>query len=361
MTVSVSVDQNTVSAADDTADTAPVTPVRIPVLANDTSATGQPLGAPTVVAAPAGGTAAVDGQDIVYTPSAGFSGVDTFTYRVCDTSTPTAVCSTDATVSVRVRNAVDAVDDAVHYPAEHRAHRRRAGQRHRQPRWCAAGPRHAAGRGDARARHGHRTSGNEVRYVPATGYSGTDTFRYRVCDTGNPATCDTAVVTMTVGTNTVTAADDTDSDNPRHHRGDQRPGQRLRRAPASRWPTRSSPPAPSAAPPPPSPTASIAYTPRRGFSGTDSFTYRVCDTGSPPACATATVTVATDNQITTRPDTAATAQNTAVTVAVLANDEASGAPLGPRLGPGGRAAVRVDVHREPGRHDHPDPGRELRR
>ena len=36
-----------------------------------------------------------------YTPAAGFSGTDTFTYTICDDDTPTATCDT-ATVTVTV-------------------------------------------------------------------------------------------------------------------------------------------------------------------------------------------------------------------------------------------------------------------
>ncbi|MBK8192339.1 MAG: cadherin-like domain-containing protein [Lewinellaceae bacterium] len=37
-----------------------------------------------------------------------------------------------------------------------------------------------------------------VQYSPASGYIGADQFSYRVCDTGNPALCDTATVTLQV-------------------------------------------------------------------------------------------------------------------------------------------------------------------
>ncbi|WP_310993019.1 Ig-like domain-containing protein [Aequorivita marina] len=38
----------------------------------------------------------------------------------------------------------------------------------------------------------------EITYLPDAQFSGTDTFRYKVCDTGDPQRCDTATVTVTV-------------------------------------------------------------------------------------------------------------------------------------------------------------------
>ncbi|WP_030921832.1 Ig-like domain-containing protein [Streptosporangium amethystogenes] len=77
-------------AADDTATTTVMrgTPVSVPVLANDTAA------APTIssVTKPGNGTATISGSNVIYTPTAGFSGTDTFTYTIttaCGTSTAT--------------------------------------------------------------------------------------------------------------------------------------------------------------------------------------------------------------------------------------------------------------------------------
>nr|WP_062339360.1 Ig-like domain-containing protein [Herbidospora sakaeratensis] len=82
---------NTISpttAADDTAATLQDTAVTVPVLANDTGA-GATI---TAVGTPAHGTATVSGNGILYTPPAGLSGTDTFTYTIstpCGTSTAT--------------------------------------------------------------------------------------------------------------------------------------------------------------------------------------------------------------------------------------------------------------------------------
>src|SRR5205085_1551646 len=114
-TVTITV-PNAVKANDDAVTTDQNTPVAVTVLSNDTrSPGGSPL-APasvTVVTAAAHGTTTVNPTtgSITYTPANGFSGVDRYSYRVCDTSTPTPVCST-ATVTVTVANVVTAVDDS---------------------------------------------------------------------------------------------------------------------------------------------------------------------------------------------------------------------------------------------------------
>ncbi|OQW95282.1 MAG: hypothetical protein BWK79_02950, partial [Beggiatoa sp. IS2] len=82
--------------------------------------------------------------------------------------------------------------------------------------------------------------------------------------------------------------------------------------------------------------STLTYTPPTGFTGTDTFTYQVCDNGTPSACSTATVAVTvtvvtppppppppvepTNAQPELQNDTATTDPNTPVTVAVLTND-----------------------------------------
>ncbi|GLX96734.1 hypothetical protein Hesp01_46840 [Herbidospora sp. NBRC 101105] len=76
------------TATNDTATTPQDQAVTIPVLANDTGAGATITG----VSTPAHGTATITGSTIVYTPPAGRSGTDTFTYTIttsCGTSTAT--------------------------------------------------------------------------------------------------------------------------------------------------------------------------------------------------------------------------------------------------------------------------------
>ena len=66
-------------------------------------------------------------------------------------------------------------------------------------------------------------------------------------------------------------------------------------------------------------TGAITYTPTTGYYGTDTFQYTVADTDG-VVSAPATVTVTVDAPPTTVADSAVTAENQAVSIAVLAND-----------------------------------------
>jgi hypothetical protein len=86
----------TPAAVDDSAATTQDTPVTINVLGNDTDADSDPLGI-TYVGMPTHGTAIITGTQIVYTPAAGFTGSDTFTYTITD-----GFATASATVTVVV-------------------------------------------------------------------------------------------------------------------------------------------------------------------------------------------------------------------------------------------------------------------
>jgi ELWxxDGT repeat protein len=98
---------NNPNAADDVGNVAYGTPAAINVLANDGVFSGSLSGASVeIVTAPASGTTSIDFASgaITYTPNAGFTGIDEFTYRVADGlgnfSNPAAVKLTiDAAVS----------------------------------------------------------------------------------------------------------------------------------------------------------------------------------------------------------------------------------------------------------------------
>ncbi|BAV96894.1 CARDB domain-containing protein [Lysobacter enzymogenes] len=100
--VNVTVQPNKVTANPDTAQTNQQTPVTINVVGNDT-VTGAPLdpASVTVVGQPANGTVTCSAGSCTYTPKQFFAGTDSFTYRVCDTSSPTPVCA-NATVTITV-------------------------------------------------------------------------------------------------------------------------------------------------------------------------------------------------------------------------------------------------------------------
>ncbi|MBW4497948.1 MAG: tandem-95 repeat protein, partial [Oscillatoria princeps RMCB-10] len=177
-----------------------------------------------------------------------------------------------------------------------------------------------------------------ITYTPNPGFTtGTDTFTYQVCDSGNPVSCDTATVTVTVPVppnNPPVATDDTASTNPGVPvsipvlGNDSDPDNNL------------DPSSVTIASQPPNgtvtvnPDGSITYTPNPGFtSGTDTFSYQVCDTGNPVSCDTATVTVTVpvppNNPPVATDDTASTNPGVPVSIPVLDNDTDSDDNLNP--------------------------------
>ncbi len=89
------------TVVNDQTTTLPGTAVTINVTANDSDADGDTLTV-TILTQPTNGTATVSNGQIVYTPNAGFTGTDSFTYRVSDgkggegTGTVTVVTSADS-------------------------------------------------------------------------------------------------------------------------------------------------------------------------------------------------------------------------------------------------------------------------
>jgi hypothetical protein len=128
-----------------------------------------------------------------------------------------------------------------------------------------------------------------VVYTPNAGFFGTDSFTYSVCDNGTPVTCDNAVVTITVnevvtGNNPIVANDDNavtdmnvsvvipvaandlDVENQIDFNSIS-----VTSAPSNGTTSINTT------------TGEITYTPNNGFFGNDSFTYTICDAGTPSA------------------------------------------------------------------------------
>ncbi len=132
----------------------------------------------------------------------------------------------------------------------------------------------------------------EYVYTPPAGFTGDDSFEYTICDNGNPALCDTAVVVITVtpDTGNITVANDdaynstpgaTVSgnvlDNDSDPEGDM---QTVNTTPVDDVDNGTLVL---------NADGTFSYVPNDGFIGTDSFVYSVCDDGTPQACDQATV------------------------------------------------------------------------
>jgi large repetitive protein len=325
-TVNITVNGNQPVANPDSATTPFNTAVTTNVIANDTT-TGAPLNPASVTPTqPAHGTVTCDATgSCTYTPTTGYSGPDQYTYKVCDESTPTPVCAM-TTVSVQV--GPNAVNDAAS-TAQNTAVNGNVSTNDTYP----AG---STFTGLAPPSHGTVTvnADGTYTYTPATNFSGTDTFTYTVCEAmPNQTLCSTATVTVTVGSNVPVANPDS-ATTPQNTAvttsvltNDTTTGAPLN--PASVTPTVQ----PAHGTVTCDTSGNCTYTPATNYAGPDQYTYQVCDTTTPtPVCATAVVSVTVQpNVVTANPDTATTAQNTAVSTPVTTNDTVlpNGAPLNP--------------------------------
>ncbi len=121
--ITVIVNPPTPDAQSDGVTTPIGTPITIPVLTNDVGPGIDPSSVAVPVSglgAPTKGTVIIDPTtgEVTYIPNPGVSGVDTFTYTVCNTAVPTPLCDT-ATITVNISpeakpdNASTAVGNAV--------------------------------------------------------------------------------------------------------------------------------------------------------------------------------------------------------------------------------------------------------
>jgi hypothetical protein len=98
VTVEVTSDNQAPAAVDDIASTLVDTQVTIAVLANDSDPDGDTLNL-AGVSTPVHGMAEVNGNNVTYTPAAGYTGTDTFTYTVSDGIGGTATATVTVTVT----------------------------------------------------------------------------------------------------------------------------------------------------------------------------------------------------------------------------------------------------------------------
>ncbi|MFS0701592.1 beta strand repeat-containing protein [Cellulomonas sp. 179-A 4D5 NHS] len=187
-TVHLTVTNNAPVANDDTYTVAAGASVALAVGTNDTDAEGDVLTV-ALVTAPSHGTVTLNaGGTGTYAPAAGYTGPDSFQYRVTDSQGAT---SAPATVQITVNGAPVAVDDTATTTTG-----------------TAVDVDVLDGDTDPNADaltvttvtppdHGTavRLPDGRVRYTPATGWAGTDTFEYTVSD---GTLTDTATVTVTV-------------------------------------------------------------------------------------------------------------------------------------------------------------------
>ncbi len=349
LNVTVSAPVITVDATDDAKTTDVDTAVEVDLLANDSASNGTlDTSSVNVTVAPSHGSVTIDPATgkATYTPASGYTGTDTFTYEVCSVEDATK-CDT-AVVTITIDPALTpptAVDDAdstdVDTPVEIDVlGNDTVGSNSLDPASVVL---------TVQPSHGSVTidpTTGKITYTPASGYTGTDTFTYAVCDTGNPQNCDTAEVTVTINpaapvisVDAVDDAETTDIDTPVDvDLLDNDSASNGTLAPASVNVTVA--PAHGSVTIDPA-TGKATYAPASGYSGTDVFTYEVCSVEDATVCDTAVATItinpaAPTITVAATDDSKTTELNTAVEVDLLVNDSATNGTLDP-------ASVEVTV------------------
>jgi large repetitive protein len=193
-------------AGDDQATTTPGTPVVINVKLNDIDPDGasNTLGNPVIIGTPVGGTPSVNPDGTVtFTPTPGFTGLATFTYKVCDNGSPVMCDTASVTIDVKtpavnnVNLAPVAIDDA------------KTGIKNQNILGNVATNDSDPNVGQvlnytivSQTTNGLVASLNPTTgafvYTPLNNFVGSDYFTYSVCDNGSPVLCDTAIAYLTV-------------------------------------------------------------------------------------------------------------------------------------------------------------------
>ncbi len=216
----IAVDNNNIPVAGNDTETTPAnTPVTIAALDNDTDADNDPLNIDSFDSTSTnGGNIIVDGDNFIYTPADGFSGVDTFTYTISDGNGGTST----ATITITVENSVPvdndnipvdnnnipiATDDNINTPVNTPITVDIL-ENDSDPN----GDRITIDQFDSTSSNGGTVSldQDQLVYTPPADFSGIDTFTYTITDDNGGS--DTAIVTVNI--DNPTTPEDKDCDCP---------------------------------------------------------------------------------------------------------------------------------------------------
>jgi uncharacterized repeat protein (TIGR01451 family) len=327
-----------ITAVDDNATTPSDTPVSIPVYTNDINPLG---GSVTISPDPMyppvnGGTIAIVGNNIVYTPAPGFTGVDQFQYILCNSNFPPS-CDI-ALVTVTVTNlpapvaANDFVTTATCYPVTINVLDNDTDNQGNNLIVTGVTQPSPTSLGVA------TFTATTVTFTPSATATGTFTFNYTIIDDGATPQSATGTVTVTIAAapvnNAPIAVNDAETgpknnsvyvnvnDNDSDPDGNSFKVTRVSGAGLT---------GPSNGTVSLLPNGLVLYTPNSGFVGVDQFEYEICDevpatsgcSPIPSLCSKALVQV-TIFQVPIPlpvPDNATTLVNTPITINVTGNDE----------------------------------------
>ena len=267
------------------------------VISNDFDPDGNlnPNSVKLIGSAPASGVLTLNTSGtFTYVPASGFMGQVSFIYQICDLGTP-ALCDM-ATVTIEILanpngNSTFATDD-LFFGKEDNPIIGNVLTNDNDPQGDIQTVNTSA---VALPAHGTLVlnANGTFTYTPVPNYWGQDHFVYEVCDSGTPKACDQASVYLIIApqNNPPVAMDDINNT----FKGEPVSGNVL---------TNDSDPdgnlliiktAPAVNPLNGTvvinPDGTYTYTPKSGFSGTDSFVYEVCDNGTPSLCDQAKVTI----------------------------------------------------------------------
>ncbi len=181
----------------------------INVLENDSDDEGNNLTV-TINAAPANGSAVVLGNGLIeYTPNPDYTGPDSFTYNVCDDDCPTQ-CTNGVLVLVDVENQPPVAIDDYEETGMNTSIDLCVLDNDIEPDGNTIllfsmgqdASDNMTLQGGVLSRNNNGTpidsSDDKVFYTPPMGYTGLDTFYYRICDDVIPGACDTAQVIINI-------------------------------------------------------------------------------------------------------------------------------------------------------------------
>jgi len=311
VTVAVAAVNDPPVAVEDSASTQEDTSISISVLDNDSDPDGDAL---TVQAfeQPSNGSVARDGDALLYTPAPDFNGEDSFDYTISDGNGETA--TTTVTVSVdAVNDPPNAQDDS-------------ASTDEGTPITIAVLSNDTDPEGDTlaiqsigQAANGSiQNSGTDLTYTPEADFNGIDSFEYTITDNQGG----TAIATVTVA---VAAVNDAPVATPDSVITEEDAAITIQALANDSDPDGDALVIQSVSQPEHGIVVSdgteVIYTPDPDFNGIESFSYTISDGNG--SIATATITVAVDavnDPPVAQDDSAATDEDSPVSIAVLRND-----------------------------------------
>ncbi|MFS4469425.1 Ig-like domain-containing protein [Maribacter sp. 2210JD10-5] len=277
----------------------------------------------TIIANDGGTPDDISDDTITYTPNPGFEGTDTLEYTVCDTMDN---CDTATiTITVGTPPMLDAVDDVVSTPVDTAVEVEILENDINIPSdgtLTFTDP----SNGTIVVNDGGTPddiSDDTITYTPNPGFEGTDTLEYTVCDTMD--NCDTATITITVGTPPMLDAVDDVVSTPVDTAVEIEILENDINIPSDGTLTFTDPSngtivVNDGGTPDDISDDTVTYTPNAGFEGTDTLEYTVCDTMDNCDTATVTITVGTPPMLDAVDDSVSTPSDTEISIDILDND-----------------------------------------